>query len=314
MTTLPDLNALPLAEFYKFVASTGLVRRVIELAHDEDLGPSGGPGDITTRTWFPQGGSERAALVCRAGGVVSGLRGLPELIRAFGPAIEWTPLVSDGGTADAGQPVARFEGDAAQLLALERTMLNLVGRLSGVATLTAKYAAAVRAADPAGRCHVYDTRKTTPGLRVLEKYAVRCGGGRCHRLGLHDAVLLKDNHLVGLTPEAIAERLTDASRRARAAAPLRFFEVEVDSLTQLEAVLRVEPGVVDIVLLDNMRPSILREAVALRDRLAPRVELEASGGVTLATIGEIARAGVERISAGAMTHQAVWLDVALDAD
>jgi len=314
MSVLPDLNALALDDLYDQFASTGLVRRLIDLARDEDLGPEGGPGDVTTRAWFTGTSSERAVLVCRAGGVIAGLRAVVDLIDSFGAELAWTPLLADGDRAAPGQAIARFEGDPQHLLTLERTLLNLVGRLSGVATLTARYADAVRGADPSGRCHVFDTRKTTPGLRVLEKYAVRCGGGRCHRLGLHDAVLIKDNHLAGLAPKEIGARLAAASARARAAGSLRFVEVEVDSLEQLSAVLQAAPGVVDIVLLDNMAPAMLKEAVALRDRVSPGVELEASGGVTLDTIADIARTGVERISCGAITHQAVWIDLGLDAE
>ncbi|HBS28877.1 MAG TPA: hypothetical protein DEB06_05380 [Phycisphaerales bacterium] len=180
-----------------------------------------------------------------------------------------------------------------------------------MATATAAYASALGAG---AKAMLYDTRKTTPGLRVLEKYAVRCAGARCHRLGLHDALLIKDNHLAGLPIEAIAPRVAEASRSARASFDIRFVEVEVDSLAQLEALLRLPPGLVDIVLLDNMTLETLRQAVQARDRLNPTLALEASGGVTLTSIGPIARTGVERISAGAVTHQAQSIDIALDAE
>ncbi len=200
------------------------------------------------------------------------------------------------------------------MLAAERILLNLLGRLSGIATLTRRYVNAVAGT----KARIYDTRKTTPGWRRLEKYAVRCGGGRNHRGGLDEAVLIKDNHLV--LAEIAGIDAVQAVLRARRFIEQRagdvgmagmVIEVEVDTLEQLDAVLTVGP---DIVLLDNMDPARLREAVARRDAVAPAVELEASGGVDLATVREIAESGVERISVGALTHSAVALDFGLDWD
>ncbi len=200
------------------------------------------------------------------------------------------------------------------LLTSERLLLNFVGRLSGVATWTRQFVRQVAGT----RCRIYDTRKTTPGWRRLEKYAVRCGGGHNHRTGLFDAVLIKDNHLAHVV-DAGQRSLTPASAVARARQRLRemlpndaeamIVEVEVDTLEQLQQVLPQQP---DIVLLDNMSLDELREAVARRDATGPATELEASGGVTLETVASIARTGVERISVGALTHSALSLDVALD--
>ena len=218
---------------------------------------------------------------------------------------------------EAGQIVAMVEGPAQKLLTAERPALNLIGRLSGIATLTRRYVDGVAGT----KARIYDTRKTTPGLRRLEKYAVRCGGGCNHRQGLFEAILIKDNHLAlgaqsdsgrpGFSPaEAIEEaRRFFARKRSPEAASASIVEIEVDTLDQLDAVLPAGP---DIVLLDNMGPAKLEEAVARRDSVNPAVQLEASGGVNLDTVRAIAESGVDRISVGALTHSAVVLDVALD--
>jgi nicotinate-nucleotide pyrophosphorylase (carboxylating) len=232
------------------------------------------------------------------------------LMELFAPGASLTAVACDGEGVEAGAVLARVRGPAAEVLALERTLLNLVGRLSGVATLTSRFVAEAAAG---GRARVFDTRKTTPGLRVLEKYAVRCGGGGCHRLGLYDAVLVKDNHVGRVPIERLTAHAEAAARRARAARPLRFVEVEADRLEQVEALLRAAPGLIDAVLLDNMPASALVEAVRMRDVLNPGVALEASGGVTLETVRGISGTGVDRISAGALTHRAEWLDVGLDS-
>jgi len=193
------------------------------------------------------------------------------------------------------------------VLTFERTLLNLVSRLCGIATRTATFVATA-----GGGALVTDSRKTTPGLRRFEKYAVACGGGYLHRLGLDDAVMYKDNHLAAVPEADLAAALSDAIRRARADRPLRFTCVEVDRLDQLDVVLGLDAGLVDIVLLDNMDPDTLREAVSRRDAAGSRVVLEASGGVTLETIAAIAATGVERIAVGSITHGATWLDIGLD--
>ncbi|MFZ4572876.1 MAG: carboxylating nicotinate-nucleotide diphosphorylase [Phycisphaerales bacterium] len=308
-----------LADLYARIRSTGLPRRLFELAYEEDLGPAspdprGGParavGDITSSCCIDPRARATANLVARSGGVMAGLASTPELIELFAPAVRAVIRVHDGERASAGQVAAVLDGPLDEILGLERTLLNLVGRLSGIATRTRTFVDAI----PRGcRAKVYDTRKTTPGLRVLEKYAVRCGGGESHRMGLHDAVLIKDNHIAGVETGRLAAVIREASARARAL-PTRptFVEVEVDNLEQFEQLLTLEAGVIDIVLLDNMGPDLLRRAVAMRDARCPRLELESSGGVTLETIPAIASTGVDRISIGGLTHSAVSLDVALD--
>lgn len=311
MTTLPDPNSLSLPQFFASLAATGLVRRLFELARDEDLGTGPHRGDITTSSWSPADEQANLALVARSSGVLAGLAALPLLCEVLSPDVRITPVMADGGRVARGDRVAAITGPARQALLLERTMLNLVSRLSGVATLTATYVAEASRGGDAG---VFDTRKTTPGLRVLEKYAVRCGGGRTHRLGLYDAALYKDNHLAhARSHAALAARLSEASARARADRPLAFVEVEADSLDQLGVFLALPAGTIDVVLLDNMTAAQLRDAVARRNATRPDVQLEASGGVTLSTIREIASTGVERISVGALTHSAVSLDFGLDA-
>lgn len=304
--TPADINALPLPELYRALSQTGLVRRLLELARDEDLGDH---GDVTSLVSIAPTQSGRAELVARSGGVIAGLAVVPELISVFAPDTAWTPLHHDGEEADSRCLLGTLSGPLRQILALERTMLNLIARLSGIATLTAQYVRAL----PAGcRAHVYDTRKTTPGNRMLEKYAVRCGQGRCHRLGLHDAMLIKDNHIAGIEPARLASVVQDAATRARAMRPLHFVEVEVDALDQFDSLLTLPQGLIDIVLLDNMPPDQLREAARRRDAQRPSLELEASGGVTLGTLPLIASTGVDRISVGALTHHAVSRDIALD--
>jgi nicotinate-nucleotide pyrophosphorylase (carboxylating) len=306
---MPDLNALPLPDLYLHLASTGLVRRLFELARDEDLGP--GRTDVTSDVSVSPEAQASAHIVARMPGRLAGLAALPELLNVFGAAIILTPLTHDGDQVPAKSPLARLAGPKREILTIERTMLNLIGHLSGIATTAAAFLVAVGSGL---RAKVYDTRKTMPGLRVLEKYAVRCGGANCHRIGLYDAVLIKDNHIAGVPLDSLARAVADASRRARARAELSFFEVEVDTLDQFARILTIEPGLVDVVLLDNMTPIQVRQAVSMRDKAASRIELEASGGVRLETIRTIAETGVDRISAGAITHSASWLDVALDID
>lgn len=317
-----------LAAFYADARKTGLVRRLIELAADEDLGawrerePRGGrtagpySGDLSTDASIPPSTTTRAKVVARRAGVVCGLAALPDLLDVFAPATVATPSVRDGSTIASGDMLATLEGPLDEVLGLERTLLNLVGRLSGVATQTATYVRAMRLATKDSRAKLCDTRKTTPGLRMLEKYAVRCGGGHSHRIGLYDAVLLKDNHLAGVGVGELAAFVSRAAQRAHELAPghVGFVEVEVDTLEQLDALLTLPKGVVQIVLLDNMAPPMLRDAAARRDAKAPWLELEASGGITLDTIAAVAQTGVDRISVGALTHSAVQLDVGLDID
>lgn len=312
------VSAPALKGLYAELAQTGLVRRVIELCRDEDLGPATGPGDITTRCTVAPDEPGLAAIVPRQAGVVAGLACVPEILAVFAPTVTFAELTHDSAPALAGVKVGTLSGPRAGILAAERTVLNMIGRLSGVATRTAQFVDAVRAANPPRPVQLCDTRKTTPGLRVLEKYAVRCGGGHSHRLGLHDAVLIKDNHLAGVGNDTLPQLLDGAIRKAlemtaRTGTTLGFIEVEVDTLGQLDAIMRGCRERLDIVLLDNMPPAQLREAVRMRDACRPQLVLEASGGVRLETVGEIARTGVDRISAGSLTHGAVSLDFGLDA-
>ena len=293
--------------------------RIVRLAFDEDLRQI---GDWTTNSLVRPDAMGRADLVARQSGVVAGLPAGRLAAAEFDSRIEWQPAVADGSKIEAGTVLATLSGPARSLLTVERTLLNLLSRLSGIATLTRRFVDAV-APSPV---RIYDTRKTTPGWRRLEKYAVRQGGGWNHRMGLFDAVLIKDNHLAvaaaagsNLTPAEAVRHVRQYLER-EAAAPNNsaasftvptILEVEVDTLEQLTAVLPTSP---DIVLLDNMTLEQLRQAVALRNSLAPGVELEASGGITFSTIAEIARTGIERISVGALTHSAVALDIGLDWD
>lgn len=309
MTDPRDPNALPLPDFYARLAATGLVERLLTLARDEDLHPSG--EDVTSAVMGSDRAPIRASVTFREPGIVAGMACVPDLIRVFGGGVAVEPIAPDGAAIDRGRPACVLAGPGDRVLTLERTLLNLVGRLSGVATRTAAF---VRAVGGTGAV-ICDTRKTTPGLRALEKYAVRCGGGASHRLSLADAVLIKDNHLAGIEPEDLAGRVGAAARAACTRADdLAFVEVEVDSLAQLERVLTVEPGLIDYVLLDNFSLGDLREAVAMRARAGAAVAFEASGGVTLESVRAIAETGVERISVGGLTHHAVSLDVGLDAE
>jgi nicotinate-nucleotide pyrophosphorylase (carboxylating) len=285
------------------------LRQIVRLAVREDLGSG---QDWTTLALVGPEVEGRAAVVVREAGVVAGLRAAPVAIDEMGSVLTWQAQAADGDQVAAGTTVAVLDGQARDLLACERVLLNLLGRLSGIATLTRQFVRQVEGTV----ARIYDTRKTTPGWRRLEKYAVRCGGGTNHRAGLFDAVLIKDNHLAlaaaqGITPADAVRRARESVRRAVPGYdPDRFIvEVEIDTLDQLDGALSAGP---DIVLLDNMTPAQLRQAVARRDAIAPHVELEASGDVTLQTVRETALAGVNRISVGALTHSARSLGLGLD--
>jgi len=288
---------------------------ILQLAVREDLAEQ---GDWTTNALVPEDAMGKAVVVARQSGTIAGLPCVEPTLRQIDPRLQWLPKISDGRTVVASEAIGTIEGPVRGLLTAERLVLNLLGRLSGIATLTRTYVDAVAGTKAA----IYDTRKTTPGWRRLEKYAVRCGGGRNHRGGLFEAVLIKDNHLAWgaeasadtsacYTPgQAVARaRRYVADHALPAIAETMIVEIEVDTLEQLNQVLPAGP---DIVLLDNMSTSDLREAVARRNAHGATVELEASGGITLETIGQIAASGVDRISVGALTHSAVCLDVALD--
>lgn len=257
--------------------------------------------------------TRKVVMRSREPGVMAGLEFLPDLVKVFGGHGEITAkaLIQDGDRIVPGTRLAVLQGNARQLVALERTMLNLISRMCGIATRTRSFVDRVSAT----RANVCDTRKTTPGLRAFEKYAVRCGGGTSHRMGLYDAVLIKDNHVAGMSPAEIATSLRDAAYSVMEhGIRVQFVQVEVDTLDQLERVLGVCSGIVEIILLDNMTPAQLREAVKIRDAMGIEVLLEASGGVSWDTIEAIAHSGVDRISVGGLTHQAQSLDLGLDAD
>lgn len=281
------------------------LRAILALAVHEDLGTL---GDWTTKSLVDETSIGRAAVVARWPGVVAGLSGVSVMLAAVEPKLRWSPRAKDGQTVAKGDCIGTIEGPARGLLAAERILLNLLGRLSGIATLTRQYVEAIAGTS----ARIYDTRKTTPGWRRLEKYAVRCGGGANHRGGLDEAVLIKDNHLaLGAHQFTPADAVLRARRfvEQQGGSPNTIIEIEVDTLDQLDLVLPVGP---DIVLLDNMPPAQFGEAVARRNTVAPTVELEASGGVDLSTVCSIAQSGVERISIGALTHSAVSLDFGLD--
>ncbi len=283
-------------------AEAAACRRLVELALAEDLGDA---GDRTSLATIPTDKFARAAFIARSPGVIAGLPAATMVCHAVDPKLIFTPDIPDGTAVEKGIRIAVVSGSLRSILAAERTALNFLQRLSGVATLTQKYVAAVSGTS----AKVLDTRKTTPGWRLLEKYAVRCGGGTNHRVGLYDAILIKDNHIAGLgDPATAARRSVELARSHPGNAGLPV-EVEVDSVAQLLQVLPVHP---EIVLLDNMPPALIRECVAKRDELSPATLLEASGGVNLTTIRGIADTGVDRISVGAITHSATALDIALD--
>ncbi|RZJ39862.1 MAG: carboxylating nicotinate-nucleotide diphosphorylase [Brevundimonas sp.] len=272
-----------------------LIEPIVRLALAEDLGRA---GDVTARACIPEGARMRAVFAARKPGVLAGIDCVRLAVLAMDPKAVIDLKLRDGQAFEAGSVLAEVEADARAFLSAERTALNLLGRLCGIATLTRRYVDAVAGTT----ARVADTRKTTPGLRALEKHAVLCGGGLNHRFGLDDAILIKDNHV------AVCGGVGEAVRRAKAAAGhLMKVEVEVDGLDQLDEALAEGP---DVVMLDNFSLADLREAVT---RVAGRVTLEASGGVSLDTIRAIAETGVNVISVGALTHSAASLDIGLDA-
>ena len=278
-------------------ATDSTVAEAVGRALAEDLGPD---GDLTAAL-VPEGITAHFALRARQAGVLAGCAAAAEAFRRVGPALTLEWHASDGDELKPGDTVLDVTGSLRPILTAERTALNFLSHLSGVATLTARYVAAAAERNPA--VGVLDTRKTTPGLRTLEKAAVRAGGGTNHRAGLSDAVLVKDNHLAGTS-------ITDAVTRARSLWPGRLVEIECDDLDQVAEAARAGA---DAVLLDNMDPEGVVEAVRVAHLAAPGPILtEVSGGVTLETVGAYAAAGPDRISVGALTHSAPVLDLGLD--
>jgi nicotinate-nucleotide pyrophosphorylase (carboxylating) len=272
-----------------------VIEPIVRLALQEDLGAA---GDVTTDAMIDAAARGRWALRARKPGIVAGLDAAMLTARLVDPGIAFKIARCDGARVGAGETIAEIEGLARSVLTAERTMLNFVGRLSGVATLTRSYVDAIAPA----KAQIVCTRKTTPGLRALEKRAVRLGGGGPHRYGLNDAILIKDNHI------AAAGGVAQAMQRAKAhGGHLMAIEIEVDGLEQLEAAIPCAPAVI---LLDNFSIADMAAAVT---RVAGAIALEASGGVNLDSVRAIAETGVDVISIGALTHSAPALDVGLDA-
>jgi nicotinate-nucleotide pyrophosphorylase (carboxylating) len=273
------------------------IDEAVRRALDEDLGRA---GDVTSIATVPDGTSGRAVVMARKAGTIAGLPLVETAFRALAPHIKIEGYARDGVTVAGKTALMTVAGDARAILGAERVALNFIGHLSGIATATAEFVRLIAHT----RARVCCTRKTTAGLRALEKYAVRCGGGFNHRFGLDDAILIKDNHI------AVAGGVRAVLTRARATAGhLVKIEIEVDRLDQLEEVLAT--GLADVALLDNMDPPMLREAVKLN---AGRLVLEASGGITLDTAAAIAETGIDYLSSGAITHSSPSLDVGLDIE
>jgi nicotinate-nucleotide pyrophosphorylase (carboxylating) len=284
-------------------------RQLIHLALAEDLGPI---GDVTLQALLTHQGAGSAVFVARSAGVLAGLEAAALTFETIDPSLHFERLRDEGASLSKGDHVARVSGSLCSLLLGERTALNLVQRISGVATMTRRFVDVVAGTS----ARIVDTRKTTPGFRRLEKYAVRCGGGHNHRIGLFDMILVKDNHLVALRSADPAAAVAEALRRARiyreSHDPSLPIMIEVESLLELDAALTAGDARPDFVLLDNMALADMKESVRRRHASAPGIQLEASGGVTLTTVRAIAETGVDRISVGALTHSAPAWDLALD--
>lgn len=277
--------------------TAGQLNRLVEAALEEDLGW----GDLTTDYFVPANVTATARFVARQPGVVAGLDVARAVYQAVDPQIRFNATLADGTALEAGQTVATVEGNARNLLKGERVALNFLQRLSGIATATSRFVAATAGT----KARIVDTRKTTPLLRDLEKYAIRCGGGYNHRRNLSDGVMLKDNHLSALATAGIP--LEEALKLGKERLPhLVKVEVEVDRLDQIPGALE---GGADVILLDNMSPELMKQAVEM---IGGKALTEASGGINLDSIAAIARSGVDLISSGALTHSVKALDIGLD--
>lgn len=278
------------------------VSELIGLALAEDLGVT---GDVTSKAFIPEKSKSRARIVAREECIAAGLDVAIEVFRRVDPALEVTPRCSDGNRLGSGDVLLEVSGSSRSILSRERIALNFLGRLCGIATQARRYADAVAGSG----VKLLDTRKTTPGWRLLEKAAVKAGGCVNHRMGLHDAVLVKDNHLAALGGLSLLPSVIARLRKEHPGLPI---EIEADTLAQVGQLLGMSG--IDVILLDNMTPSMMSEAVALRNTKAPAVLLEASGGVTLEKLPSIAASGVERISVGALTHSAPHADLSLEIE
>jgi nicotinate-nucleotide pyrophosphorylase (carboxylating) len=289
------------------------ITTLIELAVTEDLGVlPNRPGDITVQVAIPGTLTARSQIVARAGGVLAGLFLVPSILAHYNPKLTFSALAHDGDAVAPGQKVGVISGPAGALLSAERVVLNFVSHLSGIATLASRYVSLVR--QTGAKAQICDTRKTTPGWRQLEKFAVRCGGGVNHRMGLYDGVMLKDNHLATLRSK-YGKNLSLAQITAEMKSKLsseKTLWLEVDTLDQLAETL--PGGGADIILLDNMSPEQISRAVALRNQHNPagRPLLEASGGIIFDNVAAIAATGIDRISVGALTHSAPILDLSME--
>ena len=278
---------------------------IIKMAIEEDLGQ----GDVTSELLFKRDVIDRANIISREEIIICGMEVAREILRYYDKRLRLKVHVNDGQSAHVGCKLAIIEGPLCSMFSAERVMLNFLQRLSGIATTTGKYVRAVQGT----KAKIFDTRKTLPGWRILEKYAVRCGGGHNHRLGLYDGILIKDNHLAQLGRN-FQPRLREIIREARKVKSVKFVAVEVDHVDdQLNYVLEI-PGI-DIVLLDNMGQWQLKHAVEMRNEMCGKGKkplLEASGNITLQSVSAIAQCGVDRIAVGAITHSAAAADIALD--
>ena len=273
------------------------VEAAVNRSLEEDLGRA---GDVTSIATVPEDTRGRAIVVARKPGVVSGLPWVDAAFRRLSPEMKIAATTRDGAAITAGAKLMTIEGNARAILSAERTALNFIGHMSGIATATAEFVKRIAHT----KARIICTRKTTPGLRAVEKYAIRCGGGYNHRFGLDDAMLIKDNHI------AVAGGISAVLKRAKqAAGHLVKIEIEVNSLEQLEEVLKV--GLADVVLIDNFDLDSMRRAVAM---VAGRLIIEASGGITLASAAAIAETGVDYLSSGSLTHSVQNLDIGLDIE
>jgi nicotinate-nucleotide pyrophosphorylase (carboxylating) len=280
------------------VSRADIIDLIVKLALREDVGR----GDITSSGILDRSRHIRADIQAQENGILCGIEIAERVFRRVDENLRFLPVAKDGETVEKGREIAYIEGSAISILIAERTALNFLGHLSGVASLTRRYVEKVKGTS----AQILDTRKTTPNLRLLEKYAVVTGGGINHRMGLYDQVLIKDNHLRILKDESIPAIV---ARAKKAVLKNTRAGVEVKNLKEFVEALKSKA---DYILLDNMTPATAKEAVTLRQKAGSKVPLEISGGVTLETVRSYAEAGVERISVGALTHSALWLDVSLD--
>lgn len=275
---------------------------LIRIARDEDLGGD----DVTSRLLIAKDQTGAGKLILKQDGVCCGLPMIDLICLAYDPGLKANLEPLEGQWVMAGTVLGKIEGPLRSLLSAERVILNFIQRMSGVATRTREFVKKIEGTN----AKIVDTRKTIPGFRTLDKYAVRVGGGTNHRMGLYDGLLVKDNHIAGIPIHQLAKRLGEIAKQSRIESPTRFIEIEVDTLEQLSEVLKVWG--VDVILLDNMDAPTLKKAAMMRDASGSKVQLEASGGVNMMTVREIAETGVDRISIGGLTHSVMALDISLD--